>query len=128
RFSSGSARTGVELLSALVVYRGAWLESWSSEASDACRSEVSGEVAIPVRQLQRAETFVRGANCVKRCIELLGADPAGSAGVGETADRLRQELLRQPQHHVGKQHREGDGDEEHDIERERSEHRAVERH
>src|SRR5205814_4193605 len=29
---------------------------------------------------------------------LSGADPAGSAGVGETADRLWQQLLRQPQH------------------------------
>src|SRR5437763_16164440 len=50
---------------------------------------------------------------------LSGADPAGSAGVGATADRLWQQLLRQPQHNVREQHRGGDREEEHDVERER---------
>src|SRR5438034_1222523 len=56
------------------------------------------------------------------------ADEAAAAWVRETADRLRKEILREPEHDVGEEHREPDGDEEHDVERERPEHRPVERY
>src|SRR5947209_12620279 len=55
-------------------------------------------------------------------------DPSSPARMRETADGLRQELLRQPEDDVGKQHDERDGDQKHEIERKRAEHRAIERH
>src|SRR5438105_6281233 len=56
------------------------------------------------------------------------AEVARSTRVLEAPHRLRQELLRQPQHDLGEEHREGDGSEEHDVERQRASHRTPEVH
>ncbi len=44
---------------------------------------------------------------------------AASAGILEAADRLGDDLLGQPQHHLGKEDREYDGEQEHQIDRQR---------
>src|SRR5690348_11506519 len=55
-----------------------------------------------------------------------GADIAGPGRALEATDRLGQQLLRKPQHDLGKVDRKGDRQEKHDVQRQRSHHGLAE--
>src|SRR5207302_5919146 len=94
--------------------------------TSAPRCAVSGRTEMGKRRSAVELMVWRASLATPLQVSSRRTDITRAAGTLEATDRFGEELFGQPQHHLRKHDGKGDGQEEHDVERQRANHRLAE--